>query len=277
MHMLSHFMQTFGILSDLREIILHAFLQVLEQVQIKIKAVDLEDTEMDPAPSSWNRTMATLMETFSFPAWQAWQEEWACKGVEVGPRVRAARITKFFEKNNAVVILSDISPAAHVPVGVLTLLLIMVIVPANFPHQGDVTDTPLSLKEKFGRTSMPKINLAGVPLLLGASLLLVTVLLEGGTEIAWSSATCISLLVISTLLWCLFMFNEPKGGASAAAIYGYEAITGFGTLLQSTVTIHTLPAEVQTKVLAAFTEGYTIQMQILVGFARAQALVIGML
>lgn len=36
----------------------------------------------------------------------------------------------------------------------------------------------------------------------------MTVLLEVGTEFAWSSGTAISLLVISAVMWILFAVNE---------------------------------------------------------------------
>ncbi|KAF4636426.1 hypothetical protein G7Y89_g1666 [Cudoniella acicularis] len=339
----------------------------------------------------------------------------------------------------------------NVPAGVMILVLILSSIPANFPHQGDASYIPLSLKQKFSRNSLLKIDLIGVPLLLGASLLLVTVLLEGGTQFAWNSATSISLFVISALLWSLFMVNERiitsetrlpepifpwrflfnrewmgvltlsllsgipynvvtidipqrflavdgvspfgaglrlipynflislgsvlvnvvaakfkilpiyllligsvlqlvgvtllstiRGETLFAAMYVYEALTGFGvgmifgiclvipprvvekrdiaissgallqsrvfggaiglaitssvmsnyltshlegvvsaeqfkTLLQSTAAIRTFPADIQLKVLAVFSEGYRVQMQILIGFAGAQILAVGML
>ena len=39
-------------------------------------------------------------------------------------------------------------------------------------------------------------------------MLLVTVLLEAGTSFSWSSGVSISLLVISAVLWALFVINE---------------------------------------------------------------------
>lgn len=39
-------------------------------------------------------------------------------------------------------------------------------------------------------------------------MLLVTVLLEAGTEFSWSSGTAISLIILSGLLWILFLVNE---------------------------------------------------------------------
>ncbi|KAJ8070672.1 hypothetical protein OCU04_001043 [Sclerotinia nivalis] len=96
----------------------------------------------------------------------------------------------------------------NVPAGALALVLLFVFVPVNFPHQNDPAYVSRSLKEKFSKSSISKIDGAGAFLFLGASLLLVIVLLGAGSQFAWNSATSISLLVISGVLWILFVWNE---------------------------------------------------------------------
>lgn len=48
-------------------------------------------------------------------------------------------------------------------------------------------------------------------------------------------------------------------------------------LLQSTASVRLLPAGVQAQVLAAFSDGYNLQMKIMAGFAGAQVLTVGAL
>ncbi|KAF5877909.1 putative mfs multidrug transporter protein [Botrytis fragariae] len=96
----------------------------------------------------------------------------------------------------------------NVPAGALALALLFICVPGGFPHQNDPAYVSRSLKEKFSKSSISKIDGTGAFLFLGASLLLVTVLLGAGNQFAWHSATSISLFVISGVLWILFVWNE---------------------------------------------------------------------
>ena len=96
----------------------------------------------------------------------------------------------------------------NVPAGVVTLALLFVCVPTNFPHQGQVSYVAPTLRQKMALRSLSRLDLSGAFLLLGATLLVVTVLLEASTEFAWKSATAISLLVVSAVLGFLFLINE---------------------------------------------------------------------
>lgn len=92
----------------------------------------------------------------------------------------------------------------NVPAGVVTIILLFVCVPPNFPHQGQASYTAPTFRQKISRQSLARLDLSGAFLLLGGTLLLVTVLLEASNEFAWSSGTAISLLVVSSaLLWLL--------------------------------------------------------------------------
>ena len=96
----------------------------------------------------------------------------------------------------------------NVPAGVITVILLFICVPANFPHQGQASYVAPTFKEKLSRQSLSRLDVSGAFLLLGATLLLVTVLLEASNEFAWGSGTAISLLVVSAILWVLFLVNE---------------------------------------------------------------------
>lgn len=65
-----------------------------------------------------------------------------------------------------------------------------------------------AMKEIFTRSSLQRLDLLGAGLLLTASLLLVTALVEASTEFAWSSGVIISLLVLSAVAWMGFLFWE---------------------------------------------------------------------
>lgn len=95
-----------------------------------------------------------------------------------------------------------------VPAGVGTMLLLVVCLPANFPHQGQRSYVAPSFRERISRQSLARLDISGALLLLGASLLLVTVLLEAISHFSWSSGTAISLLITSAALWMLFLLNE---------------------------------------------------------------------
>ena len=96
----------------------------------------------------------------------------------------------------------------NVPAGVITVILLFICVPENFPHQGQTSYVAPTFKDKLSRQSLSRLDVSGAFLLLGATLLLVTVLLEASNEFAWGSGTAISLLVVSAILWVLFLVNE---------------------------------------------------------------------
>ncbi len=96
----------------------------------------------------------------------------------------------------------------NVPAGLITIVLLFLCVPRNFPNQGRVSSMAPNFREKMSLRSLSRLDLTGAFLLLGATLLLVTVLLEASNAFAWKSGTAISLLVVSVVLWILFLVNE---------------------------------------------------------------------
>lgn len=89
-----------------------------------------------------------------------------------------------------------------VPVGVVAAALLYISVPSNFPYHGrPISPHPL-------KHSLSRLDVSGAALLLGATVLLVTVLLEAGIEFAWKSGTAIGLIILSGILFVAFMWNE---------------------------------------------------------------------
>ena len=62
-----------------------------------------------------------------------------------------------------------------------------------------------------------------------------------------------------------------------SSLTGIISAETLDALLQSTASIQLLPPEMQRQVLAAFSDGYNLQMKIMTGFAGAQLLTVGLL
>jgi len=95
-----------------------------------------------------------------------------------------------------------------VPLGAATILLLLVVLPASFPHQGDPSYQHPTWRDRIARRSLARLDVSGAFLLLGATMLIVAVLLEGGLSIAWNSGPAISLFVVSGVMWIAFLVNE---------------------------------------------------------------------
>ncbi|KAI4100505.1 MAG: hypothetical protein L6R37_005420 [Teloschistes peruensis] len=88
----------------------------------------------------------------------------------------------------------------NIPAGLLSLVLIMISMPRDFPYQ--------HAKSKFSIDSIRRIDFTGFFLLLAASILLVTALEEGGTEYSWRSATVLCIFFASVIAWAIFFLRE---------------------------------------------------------------------
>ncbi len=95
-----------------------------------------------------------------------------------------------------------------VPAGSVTIVLLYLSVPANFPYQGQPLYRAAGFRQKISKISLARLDVSGAFLLLGATLLLVTVLLEAPNEFSWHSKTAIALFVLSGVLGLLFLVNE---------------------------------------------------------------------
>ncbi|ORY05713.1 major facilitator superfamily domain-containing protein [Clohesyomyces aquaticus] len=145
-----------------------------------------------------------------------------------------------------------------VPVGAAIILLLTISIPNRFPHHAKPQVAFKGLSP-FAKSILTELDLTGASCLLGASLLLVLALLEGGVAFKWRSAPEISILVISGLLWILFLLNErivSKRNGAREAIFPWHYLFNrawMGTLLVALlsgvpyiVTIIDLPARFQT-------------------------------
>ena len=95
-----------------------------------------------------------------------------------------------------------------VPAGLITIILLYLSLPANFPYQGQLFYVAPGFRQKISKASLARLDVSGAFLLLGATLLLVTVLLEAPNEFSWHSTTAIVLFVLSGVLGILFLLNE---------------------------------------------------------------------
>ncbi|KAF7899396.1 hypothetical protein EAE99_012317 [Botrytis elliptica] len=121
----------------------------------------------------------------------------------------------------------------NVPVGVVCAALLYISVPSNFPYHGrPVLPHPIT-------NSLSRLDISGASLLLGATVLLVTVLLEAGIEFAWKSGTAIALIILSGILFVAFMLNEKvvsKEKRTQEAVFPFRFLSNrpwMGTLLMS--------------------------------------------
>ncbi|KAJ6022867.1 uncharacterized protein N7446_013220 [Penicillium canescens] len=92
----------------------------------------------------------------------------------------------------------------NLPPGGLAVLMLIVAMPSDF---GTINPQPLSaLIPSY--SLFQSLDALGSFLLLGASLLLVTVLNETNIEFDWSSGTAIALIVLSGVMWVAFFAWE---------------------------------------------------------------------
>ena len=91
-----------------------------------------------------------------------------------------------------------------VPAGAVAIALIGLL-PSNFPFQGRPS---MQRPRIFSKESIQRIDFLGAFLLIGANLTLVTALLEASTSYSWSSPVIIALLVVSAVLWIIFVAWE---------------------------------------------------------------------
>ena len=88
------------------------------------------------------------------------------------------------------------------------MILLYLSVPANFPYQGQPFYVGPGVRQKISKVSLARLDLSGAFLLLGTTMLLVTVLLEAPNAFSWHSNTAIVLFVLSGVFGCLFLLNE---------------------------------------------------------------------
>ena len=85
--------------------------------------------------------------------------------------------------------------------------MIAFLMPTHFPNQGN-PEAHVSLRAKFSRTSLARLDVLGAALLLAATVLIVFGFEEAGSRYPWASAPILSTLVIGALLLVAFIFWE---------------------------------------------------------------------
>ena len=97
----------------------------------------------------------------------------------------------------------------NVPPGVIVIVLLFLAMPAGFPYR---TEKSEKMAKSFNVASIKKIDFVGTFLVLAGSILFVSAIEEGGTEYSWSSATVLSLLCVSLVLWIAFFIWQKMAG-----------------------------------------------------------------
>ncbi|EPE26248.1 MFS general substrate transporter [Glarea lozoyensis ATCC 20868] len=92
------------------------------------------------------------------------------------------------------------------PAGTIALIATLIGMPSRFPHQR--TPLPDRKQSVLTRNNFRRVDVLGFFFLLGASILVVTALQEGGTRYPWTSPVTLVLLVVGIVFWFFFGFWE---------------------------------------------------------------------
>ena len=95
-----------------------------------------------------------------------------------------------------------------VPAGAVAVLALVLTLPSNFPHHGQVLAEKPKMWHIFSWNTLQKVDFLGSFLLLLATIFVVAALEEAGTTFPWKSAFVITLLAISGVLWIIFLAWE---------------------------------------------------------------------
>ncbi|KAH8797018.1 major facilitator superfamily domain-containing protein [Hyaloscypha sp. PMI_1271] len=102
----------------------------------------------------------------------------------------------------------------NVPIGACAFAVILIGMPANFPYATPTLPTPpaasrgryaLTMRASPLSCSLQRLDIFGAALLLAASFLLVTPLLQVSAALNWHSPTTIALLALSVAFWIAFL------------------------------------------------------------------------
>jgi predicted membrane channel-forming protein YqfA (hemolysin III family) len=92
------------------------------------------------------------------------------------------------------------------PAGAVSLGLVVLALPSNFPHP---PRTDRWAKELINLKSFRRVDFLGTFLLLAASILFVAAVQQGGIEYSWKSSVILSLLIVSLILGpCFFLWER---------------------------------------------------------------------
>ena len=93
-----------------------------------------------------------------------------------------------------------------VPGGIISFLLVAIYLPSS--EASSKVSLRTSLRNKFRRSTLVRIDFLGMFLSLASSILLVFALEEGGTRYSWNNPAVLATLVISLVLGIVFVVWE---------------------------------------------------------------------
>lgn len=89
------------------------------------------------------------------------------------------------------------------PLGTSAFIFVTVVMPTTFPN---LKSLPEVMRQRITfRDAAKRLDLLGALLSIAASVALVFSLQQGGTQYSWHSATIVTTLVLSAVLWVSFL------------------------------------------------------------------------
>ncbi|KAF2972342.1 hypothetical protein GQX73_g1251 [Xylaria multiplex] len=96
----------------------------------------------------------------------------------------------------------------NIPIAVPALLIILYVVPKDFPYHNQPGYEQKTLKDLMSKSVLDRIDVPGTILILFATLGLTAAFEEADKRFPWKSAYVITLLTISGLLWIILLVWE---------------------------------------------------------------------
>ncbi|KAI1102716.1 putative multidrug resistance protein fnx1 [Jackrogersella minutella] len=96
----------------------------------------------------------------------------------------------------------------NVPISLPAFLVAFLIIPSDFPYQGQPNIQPKSIKETFSRATFGRVDMPGTILILFATVTLTAAFEESDQRFPWKSAYVITLLVASGIFWIALLLWE---------------------------------------------------------------------
>ncbi|ORX95042.1 major facilitator superfamily domain-containing protein [Clohesyomyces aquaticus] len=118
----------------------------------------------------------------------------------------------------------------NVPASIPAIVIILLCIPKRFPHHGNPELSTVPITRRLASANLARVDIFGVASLLLATLALVAAVEEAGLSFGWNSPFVISFLVISAVLWTVFLFWERRitfniTGASPEPVFPWRFAT----------------------------------------------------
>lgn len=118
-----------------------------------------------------------------------------------------------------------------VPAGGVALVGLGVFIPNGYPYHGTPPSTS-SYSTTLSSKTLQRIDWLGAGLLLAATIFLCTAVEQAGIQFPWRSGFVISMLVVSGVLWLVFLGWErgvskrEDGGGKREAVFPWRFLRG---------------------------------------------------